>query len=684
MAVTFDEKEKSQGEISTDEDIIKYVITERLQPNKVSLKTKKENFLKYSNLYKGVQTKKNYSGLANLYVPEILKSTETLTSLIHFGIFGSPIFMRFRGVEDSDEVSAKNMTDLMYYEMSENLFKIQTMDFIRNMLIYGTSVRKIFWDFVEKEVTKPNLETGKPEKSLETSRDSWTFEDVDIFNFWLPPETPWYDIQKAEWIAETQNVSESWLRNKIKKGWIEKEKGEKLISESWLGKSNQDTPDYFTQQRLNKSEIYVSESKNKYLITNWYGWIPAKYIDKELDSDEPVLALIILGNDKVILKKAKISDVFWHNRYPYVSCCFVPLNGEFFGLGIAQICESLQEELNDTRNQVIDNKTLILMNMWLIDKNAQINPKDLIARPNGVIRTLNMDGLRPLAPPLFSGLGISIEGTIKEDMRQAVAAISGLQGIPQQGVGSATEFQGLQNSSMTRNKMVIESVAECVLKPLFQIAKYLNYQFYDHRKLIKIIGAKGIKTRLLGPDEIIGNYDIELEMSTDFEKNPNVLRQQLTTAVQMLLNIPPQVIQFHWKLISKMLMELGIDNPEDFYPSLVPESEEILLTPDEEHQVILEGQAVKTRNGDNDIEHLQGHVPFREKIYLSAPPYVLSLIDEHIKSHMVKIEKARQEQMMQMQQMMQSQAQGQKPNSSPNTMQNSNTDNALLKGIENV
>ena len=674
-----------------EDDIVKYVITDRLAPNKISLATKKELFILYGNLYKGIQDQSSYSGLAHLFIPETLKAIETIVSLVHLGIFGNPIFMRYRGVEESDDVSARNMTDLNYYEMSENQFELQFTSFERQLCIYGTAVRRILWDFKEREVTTVNLETKKPEKKLETYRDTWTFEDVDILNFWIPPETPWYDIQQAEWLAETQEVSEVWLRAKIKSKWISKDKGLSLLRENAINpsNSNETSPGYYLEQRLKSSNIQASTSKQKkFGITTWYGWIPAKYIkskDSTLEDDDLVLGLVIIGNDKTILKLELVADIFWHNRYPYVSCGFLPIEGEFFSMGVPQVTQSLQCELNDTRNQTMDNKTVALKCMWLLDRAAQIKETDLIFRPNGVIKTNDMNGLTALRPPLFTGVGITIEGVIKEDIRQSVSAISGLQGIPQPGVGSATEFQGLQNSSMSRNRMIIKTVAECTLKPTFTLAKFYNYQFYDRRKLIRLIGEKGIKTRLLDRDDIVGNYDIELELATDFEKNPNVLRQHLLTAFSQLVNLPPQVIKFHWKLISQLLKEVGVKNPEEYYPDLIPESDEVLLTPDEEHEVFLEAQPVKVRRGDNDVEHLQSHITLRNSIYLALPPYILELLDTHIKDHMKQHESKKQSAMQQQAVMMaQGNIPGQTPDGSPNTMQSPGTDNEILKGVENV
>ena len=682
-----DNSKAEQG--SFDNDIIKYVIEERLKPNKIQLKALKQQFIRYDNLYKLVQENKNYKGLANLFIPEILRAVETLISVIHFGIFGNSLFMKYRGYDTKDKLSAENLTHLAFTQMDENNFELGMMDFERQKLIFGTGIRKVLLDFMERRVKSINPETFEKEDRLETYRDIWTFEEVDILNFWIPVNTPWWDIQKADWLAETQNVNEVWIKGKIKKNWINKKQGELLLTYN----SKEDTDESsMSNQRLSASGITPDDSKDKYGITTWYGWIPNKYVkdsNDDVDDDELVLGIVIIGNDEIILKKDKLINVYWHNRYPYVSCPFIPISGQFFGMGVPYICGSLQEELNDTRNQTMDNKTALLCNMWLKHKRSGISDDALIFTPNGVVTTNDMDGLRPLAPPLFGGFSITIEGNIKEDIRQSVSAVSGLQGVPQPGVGSATEFQGIQNAAMSRNRLVISAIGKCVLTPVFTLVKHLIYQYFDHAKMVKIMVEIGHKTKMVGPRDIVGNYDIELDLITDFEKNPAVVKQQVLTAMGQIIQLPPQVISFHWKLLNEVFKQLGIKNFSEMYPPPEPDILQTFLTPKEELQVFLEGQPVLVKDGEDHLDHLQRHIEDRKRIASIAPQFILDLMDSHIAIHMQKLEQMKQmamaNQLAKMQQVPQGgPISGQAPNSSPSTMQQPTNDMAIQKGITNV
>ena len=670
----------------SDKEIIEYIV-DKFEPVKEQLRPLKTKFVKYNELYEMVQEERNYDGMANLFVPEILRSVETLVSLVHFGVFDNPKFLRFVGTEKSDRVSADNLTNLFYHQIQENNFKLVTSSLIRQMLIFGTGVRKVLWDF-EQVKTKTRKRTGESVSSateLETVKDCWSFEWVDLLNFYIPPETPWWDVQKADWIAEEYDVGASWLRNKAKKNWIDKDEVKHILKESAPGSSSEEN---FKDQRLRSADINPVDKKQKYTVLEWYGLCPAKFLkekDEDLDDDDLVKVVCIIVNGETIVKFDQILDIFWHNSYPYVLCPFIPREGSIFGMGVAEISESLQEELNDTRNQTMDNKTAILMNMWLKDRNANIADEDLILAPNRVIKTNDMNGLKPFAPPLFVGVGSNIESVIKEDIRQSVSAMSGLQGTPQPGVGSATEFQGIQNAGLSRSKLIINIFGECVLRPLARFVKFLDYQFFDIKKLIRVIGQNGIKHQFLSPDQIVGEYDVELELSTDFDKNPNVTKQLLINWLAMIKDFTPEQIKMHWPLLNEISKYFNIKNFDEWYPGAATADQEVLLTPQEELQVMLHRQPVCAKPGDDHFAHVQQHMKDDQELGLGLPPFVSMLNKAHIAEHWQFIKEIQERAQ---QQLVAAQASGafdgQNANASASTLQQPGTDNELQKGLENI
>ena len=169
----------------------------------------KKKIVKYYELYQMVQKKKHYEGLSNIFVPELLRAVETIVGKIYQVIFAQPNWFEYAERADEFDIGASlALTELTRYQMDENAFKSRIMDSIRQMVISGLTVRKVGWDFEEVERTVPggiDEKTGQrsTKKRLDTIKDTWTFEPVDILTFQISDiDTPYNNLQKARWIGE--------------------------------------------------------------------------------------------------------------------------------------------------------------------------------------------------------------------------------------------------------------------------------------------------------------------------------------------------------------------------------------------------------------------------------------------------------------------------------------------------
>ena len=650
-------------------------IDKEITTSETTLNQWKNDLLRYNELYCMVQRKKHYQGLADIFVPELLRAVETIVGKLYGVIAGQPDWFEYQGREAEDEKSAIAETQLVHYQMDTNSFKSRLMDSLRQMVILGLTVRKILWDFEEVTTKRTAYEpterlnplTNKLEKvdkfgvqeKVETIKDTWTFEPVDLLSFHISDiTTPYNDIQRATWIAEQYIVEKDWIKRKIKKGWFDG---------SMLPLLNSDSPDAKVSQastlRDNRAmssgfSFTALSKKGKVEIIERWGLLGASLVytkeemkTKQLDDDDLVETVCIIANRTVILKLE--DNPFWHGRKPYVACPYVPKENEFAGIGASQIGGKLQEELNDTRNQTMDNKTLILMCMWLKHRGAGINNKDLQIRPMGVIPTNDMTGLTPLRPPVLTGVGVNIESVVKDDLREAVGANSNLQGIAQAGIGSATEASQINKDSIGRLLLTAELYGELILKRTLEMVEYLNYQFYDHNKVIKIVGPIGVSFRQLAPQELVGQKDVTINISTDFSESPAVRRQQIMNFFTILQPMPPEVMQFHYKLLDKIYqMFFPGRKLDELYPA--PPNAEEALTPEEEVDLVLAEHKAEAVPGQDHKSCLEYEIAEFDRMKYALNPKQFDLFKHLIISHQVALEAELQQQ--QAQAMMQQQA----------------------------
>lgn len=628
-------------------------ITKEISDSESVLRDWKNKIEKYYQLYQMVQTKKNYEGLASIFVPETLRAVETITAKIYQIITGQPDWFQFEGRDNNgDEGPALALTHLCRYQMAENGFKSKLMDAIRQMVIAGLCVRKVMWDY--QEVTRKR---AQDQQMPETVRDTWTLDAVDLLSFHISDiNIPYNELQRAAWIGEQYLVRENFIKEKCRLGWFSSEMKDKLE-----GTPEASTSDA-SQRRdsANQTSGYSNISKKgKVEIIERWGLCPVEWVltPEEMRAEgyeegEQIESVIFIGNRRAILKLER--NPFWHNQKPYVACPYIPKEFELPGIGAVQVCETLQEEINDTRNQTMDNKTLILMTMWLKSRGSGIKNGELTVRPNGIITTNDINGLVPLRPPVVAGVGTNMENIAKDDLRSSSGASSNLQGIAQSGVGTATEANTVNRESQGRLIMTGEMFTELVIKPMFVMVEYLNYQHYDHVKVIKIVGPKGVKYRKLEPHEIQGQKDIVIKLAIDASENPAVIRQQLMNFAGMILQLPPQALEFHWKLFDKIYANFFNGNSlSELYPG-GPIADEDLLTPEQERDMVLAEQPVVAQRGQDHKLHIQYLESEFQQMQLAVTPIQFELFRKLIMSHyeMLMQEMAERQQQFMMQQAM--------------------------------
>lgn len=721
MPIPADKTKANLKRNSMKETEILLQINEEISQSQNVLSPWKDKLVKYNELYMMVQRSKHYGGLSNIFVPETLRAVETIVAKLYQVLWGSGDFFEYTGRDENDQGHAIAMTQLVRYQMDENKFKIRCLDSLRQMVISGLTVRKIMWDFREvrrlsnkmvKRIVKDPM-TGEPREvrelqegvaDVETCRDHWTFEPVDLLGFHISDvATPYDDIQRARWIAEEYFVDDAWVQDKARKGFCidfrkklaERQDDQQAEGNTW-GES-QDKKD----QLLSASGFDKQDTKRGYHIIERWGLVPCEWVyDKkemkelELEEGDLVEGVVLVVNGMAIAKLE--ANPFWHGEKPYVSCPYIPKGASFDGMGAAQIAEKLQEELNDTRNQTMDNKTLILMNMWVKHRGAGIKNADLKVRPLGIITTNMMDGLEALRPPILTGTGVNIENIVKEDLRQSVGASSNLQGIAQGGVDTATESSIINKEALGRLLSTGAMFGELVFKPMLVMAEYMNYQFMDRTKTIKIIGARGLKYRTISREDLTGYKDVIIHLTTDLADNPSVRRQQYMSFITTLQSMPPEMIAFHWKALN-MAYGMFFEGRElsEIYDA--PPGQENLLTPEQEVEMVLAEQMCHAKPGQDHKLHIKYLEQAMADMKYALTPESFDLLQQLIMEHHEllnqELEMAQQQLVMQSMAQEQNGPQGQKgaqggdrrkPNSSPYTQTPAPSEASITRATNNA
>jgi hypothetical protein len=205
-------------------------------------------------------------------------------------------------------------------------------------------------------------------------------------------------------------------------------------------------------------------------------------------------------------------------------------------MSIVEVISNLQDELNSTRNQRIDNISLILNAVMIRRRNSDIDENPEIY-PGAIIDVEDIhNDLKPLEFPDVTSSALMEEEKIKQDI-QFVSSVSeyarGATPTRKETATTVTSIQEASNIVFNYITMVIENSG---LLPIAEAIKKLNQQYITEEKMIRLfnIESGSWNYESISPEEIQGSYDVvsaspRLETQSTKETRRSQLLEMFTT-----------------------------------------------------------------------------------------------------------------------------------------------------------
>jgi hypothetical protein len=122
-------------------------------------------------------------------------------------------------------------------------------------------------------------------------------------------------------------------------------------------------------------------------VWEYWGLVPRKWVDlgmKESDeAEELVPGKLLIASGKFFL--ATEENPTQSMTPPFEKMDYIR-TGQTYGMGVCQLLEGLQEEINEIRNSRVDNVNMIIHKIFVVLEKYLVDPKDLRAEPMAVIR----------------------------------------------------------------------------------------------------------------------------------------------------------------------------------------------------------------------------------------------------------------------------------------------------------
>lgn len=536
----------------------------------------------YHRMYHGILPEKNtpWPGASNLHIPVTQIVVDTLTSIICNAVLGNvPVVtvMPYPDSGEANEESARKLESFLNYVIREEIRDFRTIftQWVRQAILYGTGILKVYWDKQTRNVRVRNPLSGREESKMITVYDAPRLCVVDLENFIIPPSTR--DIQDAPFVAERIFLPLHILKQREKEGYYEDV--DKLIMSFYQ-------PTEKEQEEVTFREPITQLLEGVEIYDYWGGF------DIDGDGYDEECHIVLAADQPIILRIEQIP--YYHNRRPYVRYTFLREPNRFYGIGVGEMIQHLQEEINTIHNQRMDNVSLIINKVFKYRPNEYFeDPEDIVFAPGSKIAVVDMDDIQPLVTNDVPISSYNEEQLVRDYIERltgvtdfSLGRIPGTARRTPATLGIAVIAEG--NKKLQERLILLKEAME----EMFDMVQWLYYQFMPPQKIYKVPGASVFETITL--DDLNHQYRFNIT-GADVTASKEVRFQQALQMYALLANNP--IVASNPKAMAYLTRQLLLN-------SNLPNIEEVLSKQDIE-AMVQQAQVAQAgggaQEGANDI-----------------------------------------------------------------------------------
>ena len=476
------------------EEQLKREISEQYSLAKRYLDPVHERFNNQEELYRTFIDKNNYPHGARVFDPRVFRVIETITPRMVANEPAGSFYPR----EEGDNATTEILNALIKYDWRRAEMFPKLVNFVKSMLIFGTSFGRVFWDFREKEKTVmvPKKINGRliwspknSKKKMVTEFDGPNFEVLNIYDCFPDPNSTslanmrWFIYRSFKTLEELKGENETrgieyWKNLDV----LETAMADKKEGKAGSGKVTSDMQ-YREHRRmmLSTEELTGQDSSNPDLVIlrrftkdGWCDYVP------EYD---------------VIIRE--VENPYFSGEIPIVYGVDYPYPGELYGMGEIEPVDRIQRAINAVLNQRLDNVQLTLNQMWKVKKGGGVDLHTLVSSPGNVVFTNDMNAVEPIQIPDVTG------STFVDTMNYLTSALQNGTGITDYTVGvnnnvnvankTATGTRLIQQEANAQFKLKIQLFNHMVVERIANQWKDLRVQYTTEAQKLRIVGASDVK-----------------------------------------------------------------------------------------------------------------------------------------------------------------------------------------------
>lgn len=551
-----------------------------------------------------------YPWMSRRFIHRLSADVNTITPFI----FGQEPTLVLHPVGPEDRASSRVVQDFLQHQFNNTMDAYEKLvPFVRQGVLYGTSFMLLRWE-LEKD------ENGKVVKN------DPCLEPLNIFNVYANPLISDIDKQHAI-IYKTWKTKDELMRYKGAEDKVKKLKAGDASGSGDTGDSTgldatefsnreslyNDTDRFEVYERLSKDRIqtYVknAESEGGYVlirdVENLYGRIP------------------------VVSWKYEGRDI--PNR--------------LYGDGLGKTDYDIQDLQNELLNISIDQMTAALNKMFVVRRDANIDPYKLVWRPSGYIEVNDTDDIRELPTSDLKSSFFKMMGLVDDLGQKATGSTDIVKGL--EGGSTATESEILDRNAGSRLDLARKALAKSIARmgEIILTMDRVHMEYEAKPRSVQIFNEDTKKYELLevGIEDLDIDVDIVVQAESMVMQNPKLLREQLLK----LLNIASKDERagLNTRKVYQKIMELGGVLDADKYFEDAPGMPRDLELAQHENTLMMGGAELPSTPHASP-EHTGSHEAYKNSAEYrqNATPQVQAMFEAHIEGELQEQLMAKQKQ----------------------------------------
>jgi len=309
---------------------------------------------------------------------------------------------------------------------------------------------------------------------------------------------------------------------------------------------------YFSQlDRLRKIGYTSDELGNHEVDTNYHEVLEqwGYWIDADSKEKFEVVAVIVDRQFLVRMQecpytlKSSENDDYWYAIKPFVDFSCIRVPHEFYAIGLIEMIESMQYELNDRRNAINDALQYAISPVYQYMKGSIMDMDDISFAPGDMVETLVPDAMRPIAKDTGFLAGYQDMDSINKDMENTTGSFDALRGQVSNIRETATSHLSRVQEGSNRVKSIIQNISMNGLREQAKIKFAMERQYTDEELLLPVFGDGKIKEFLkITPSKLKYSGDFAFQANSTYGLK-QVKAEMIMKFLEIAANFSPEMLQ---------------------------------------------------------------------------------------------------------------------------------------------